>query len=642
MHKRYWAAGVVVLLTLVLVGALVVVPRSLESASDPGVVDSDGDGIADETEVAGWIGARGERFITDASNSDTDGDGLSDGEEAGERLPDQGTSVVYSGVADPLKADSDGDGLNDFLELRGWSDEQGRRYNSSPLKVDTDEDGLDDSIEIGRTVSGGIYAVVSNPQERDSDDDGLDDRVEVNGWKSVRAGKLFYTDPLLSDTDGDLLFDGEEAASSLEDSDAQPNAKPAYYGFSDPTVVDSDGDGLTDLDEFNSGAKPYEVDTDGDGLEDGREVTVIGTSPFLVDTDADGRDDKFEEENRESEGLDPLFFEHSLDAGEYVKSFWSGADGKDGGEEVTSTMGQLSSLVLSNGSLIFKAREIIEGIIDLVLRRSGRNLLSVFFPLTPVGIAKKIIKAGFNLKEYLEKLEAFIKQHPELRAVAGRFVSTSGMIPEDSRIAVSGKVWKSWDDYLKEGASGEGMLHLQSSGRIDLDALGVAMEQEAHHSGEASAFLADRESAKKRLIGDVIESREKSWWRSVKKFFGAISGTTWGQLSGEDLDKARAKIEAGVRVSSAACGEECANSRRAADVLADGVLYEANVGYVGLNDAVKARIDTDAALIAAGGIEGSHWHFYPSVHSGQLGGSPEMFDYLTEHGIRYTIHVPVE
>lgn len=76
-HKRYWAAGVVVLLTLVLVGALVVVPRSLESASDPSVVDSDGDGIADQTEITGWIGARGERFITDASNSDTDGDGLS-------------------------------------------------------------------------------------------------------------------------------------------------------------------------------------------------------------------------------------------------------------------------------------------------------------------------------------------------------------------------------------------------------------------------------------------------------------------------------------------------------------------------------------------------------------------------------------
>ncbi|MGO2612212.1 hypothetical protein, partial [Corynebacterium flavescens] len=137
-------------------------------------------------------------------------------------------------------------------------------------------------------------------------------------------------------------------------------------------------------------------------------------------------------------------------------------------------------------------------------------------------------------------------------------------------------------------------------------------------------------------------SREKSWWRSVKRFFGGIFGTTWGQLSGEDLDKARAEIEAGVRVSSAACGEECANNRRAADVLAGGVLYEANVGYVGLNDAVKTRIDTDAALIAAGDIQGFHWHFYPSAHSGQLGGSPEMFDYLAEHGIRYTIHVPVE
>ncbi|MGP5505884.1 hypothetical protein ACTXMG_00170 [Corynebacterium flavescens] len=625
MHKRYWAAGVVVLLTLVLVGALVVVPRSLESASDPGVVDSDGDGIADETEVAGWIGARGERFITDASNSDTDGDGLSDGEEAGERLPDQGTSVVYSGVADPLKADSDGDGLNDFLELRGWSDEQGRRYNSSPLKVDTDEDGLDDSIEIGRTVSGGIYAVVSNPQERDSDDDGLDDRVEVNGWKSVRAGKTFYTNPLLSDTDGDLLFDGEEAASSLEDSDAQPNAKPAYYGFSYPTVADSDGDGVTDLDEFSSGAKPYEADTDGDGIEDGREVNVIGTSPLLVDTDADGRDDKFEEENREAEGFDPVFPEPSIDAMQYVNDFMAGVGGNVGGDSedvVSSTMKTLFNMAIKALPLAAQAQQKAGVLQKLLPWKQGGRILSVFFSLAPITSQMKWFRIGFNARKYIDGIENFVEQHPELRPVVARFVSTTGIIPEGFLALASSRVWRSWDSYIEVGASKKAMIRLQSSGRIDLDALAAAMSQESHESGRASKFIADKNGGKEQLLKDVREVRKGSLKKSN--------------------DEAGEEIEAGVRVPSAACGEECANSRRAADVLADGVLYEANVGYVGLNDAVKARIDTDAALIAAGDIEGSHWHFYPSAHSGQLGGSPEMFDYLVAHGIKYTIHVPVE
>ena len=166
----------------------------------------------------------------------------------------------------------------------------------------------------------------------DSDEGGLDNRIEVNGWKSVRASKVFHTDPLLPDTDGDLLFDGEEAAGSLEGSDGQQNAQPVYYRLPYPNVADSDGDGLTDIQEFNSGAKAYETNTDGGGIEDGREVNVVGTSPLLEDTDKDGRDDKFDEENRETDGLADLFPEPSIDAVKYVNDFIVGAEGKASGE----------------------------------------------------------------------------------------------------------------------------------------------------------------------------------------------------------------------------------------------------------------------------------------------------------------------
>ena len=91
-----------------------------------------------------------------------------------------------------------------------------------------------------------------------------------------------------------------------------------------PLLVDSDGDGLNDGDEVISGTNPANVDSDGDSLVDGSDGIVpvadypegvdtnnnkfvdgeadFGTDPLLVDTDGDLANDGLEV----SQGFDPL------------------------------------------------------------------------------------------------------------------------------------------------------------------------------------------------------------------------------------------------------------------------------------------------------------------------------------------------
>ncbi|HEV2109133.1 MAG TPA: thrombospondin type 3 repeat-containing protein, partial [Thermomicrobiales bacterium] len=96
-------------------------------AAEEAPVDSDGDGLTDEEEVA---------FGTDPLNPadppapepvDSDSDGLTDAEEPAIGI-------------DPAVFDSDGDGLGDGSEIS--------THGTSPLLIDTDGDGIDDGTEI--------------------------------------------------------------------------------------------------------------------------------------------------------------------------------------------------------------------------------------------------------------------------------------------------------------------------------------------------------------------------------------------------------------------------------------------------------------------------------------------------------------
>ncbi|MDH7516496.1 MAG: OmpA family protein [Bacteroidota bacterium] len=122
---------------------------------------------------------------------------------------------------------------------------------------------------------------------KDRDRDGLSDMEEMR-WK---------TDPMVADTDGDGLTDGEEAKKyrtdplkTDTDDDRLTDSEEIARG-TDPFNPDTDGDRLQDGDEAAQGTNPKERDTDGDGLEDGEEVLVHRSDPLKADTDGDALGD---------------------------------------------------------------------------------------------------------------------------------------------------------------------------------------------------------------------------------------------------------------------------------------------------------------------------------------------------------------
>ena len=88
--------------------------------SDPGVIDTDADGVDDFSEVS--------ETGTDPAVFDTDGDDAADGDE------------VYVYATDPLVADTDEDGLADGEELFS--------VLTDPFNPDTDGDGASDAAEV--------------------------------------------------------------------------------------------------------------------------------------------------------------------------------------------------------------------------------------------------------------------------------------------------------------------------------------------------------------------------------------------------------------------------------------------------------------------------------------------------------------
>lgn len=262
--------------------------------TDPGLADTDSDGLSDPDEMAAG---------TDPWNPDTDGDGLTDGEEAALGTnPLCGDSdsdgvgdwrEVYEYGTNPLLADTDGDGLSDATETVGVT---------NPLKADSDDDGLEDPAEIRQGTDsnnpdtdgdgapdGWEVANGSNPLVADTDGDGLADGIEM------RLG----SSPLLADTDRDGLGDFEEfcvteTSPALADTDGDGLDDPTELRLgTNPCVADTDGDGLNDGDERALGTDPLNPDTDNDGLEDGAEVAA-GASPFRDDMDNDGMPDAWE------------------------------------------------------------------------------------------------------------------------------------------------------------------------------------------------------------------------------------------------------------------------------------------------------------------------------------------------------------
>lgn len=195
-------------------------------------------------------------------------------------------TLIKVGPVDDVP-DKDGDGLANDEEEAGWditvTDATGanvRHVASDPLMADTDLDLLNDSEE--RDLG-------TDPASLDTDGDGLSDNKEV--FMGTNASNW--------DTDGDGLDDGTEVT----------------YG-SDPLKADTDGEGVPDGVEFGLGSDPGSSDTDRDGLDDSLEISFlsdirdpdpdedfsfdgreyeVGTSPDVRDHDGDGLDDGLED-----------------------------------------------------------------------------------------------------------------------------------------------------------------------------------------------------------------------------------------------------------------------------------------------------------------------------------------------------------
>lgn len=114
-------------------------------------------------------------------------------------------------------------------------------------------------------------------EKTDSDNDGLPDHVE----------KIYGSDKLREDTDGDGLRDGYEVTATL--------TNPCFKDSDNNGVLDNnedlDKDGLSNGEELTYGTNPLVNDTDEDGIKDFEEINTYGTEANSEDTDSDGLDD---------------------------------------------------------------------------------------------------------------------------------------------------------------------------------------------------------------------------------------------------------------------------------------------------------------------------------------------------------------
>ncbi|MBI4556424.1 MAG: SBBP repeat-containing protein [Candidatus Hydrogenedentes bacterium] len=268
-------------------------PDAVEGSGDPDSDsipnflddDSDGDGIPDLEGLSDPDGDLVPNYLDD----DSDGDGILD---------------LVEGVGDPdgdgipnfVDFDSDGDGIPDATEGEGDPDS-----DEAPNYLDDDSDGDTRSDQVEGTGDPDGDSI-PNFLDPDSDGDGLSDLDEIVSTS---------TDPLDADSDNDGLNDGNEVNISNSDpnnpdtdSDTLTDGEEVNTYSSDPTKEDTDGDGLKDNEEVALGTLPNDPDSDGDGISDGEETSSTGTNPINPDSDGDGLTDGQEINTYNTDPLD--------------------------------------------------------------------------------------------------------------------------------------------------------------------------------------------------------------------------------------------------------------------------------------------------------------------------------------------------
>ncbi len=264
------------------------VDQDCDGVLDNGCVDTDGDGLFDDVELA--IG-------TNPNDADSDDDGVADGAE-----PSLAQDFDGDGLINALDPDSDDDGLYDGTELglncanpatnvalgHCIADADGGATKTDPLDPDTDNGGVSDGGE-DANHNGAIDAGETNP-------------TEGNGADDITAPN--------NDIDGDGLTNAEETANGTDPNDADSDDDGVADGAEPNWADDTDGDGLINA---------LDPDSDNDGLYDGTELGLgcggaatnvaadhciadadggaTKTNPLIADTDGGGVVDGSEDQN---------------------------------------------------------------------------------------------------------------------------------------------------------------------------------------------------------------------------------------------------------------------------------------------------------------------------------------------------------
>jgi len=188
-------------------------------ANQTGPQDSDGDGLTDRTELAGFVAKdSGELIRTDPFDADTDGDGIPDGQEVRDpvRIKQEVTVTVDNSSGSPVTRT-----VNQTV----------RPIISDPTEVDTDNDGLSDKREYSSFTLG----YTRTPEETETVRKAVQKFDSVSGVPSMASSKTVQLAPNQYDADGDGLSDGEEVTLGT-----------------DPRSADTDGDGMPDQEELGN------------------------------------------------------------------------------------------------------------------------------------------------------------------------------------------------------------------------------------------------------------------------------------------------------------------------------------------------------------------------------------------------------
>lgn len=246
--------------------------------SDPQRPDTDGDGLSDQAEFLGRLTIDGSVVTfdtTDPAGRDTDFDGLSDFDEVVE-IPQRAAAAGVQGkTLDPANQDTDGDGLADGEEFQYWS-RRAATYRSGATQYEFDHQQDDGVAILGQMPGGKLQGGVPT---RESVAKGLEPWGDMDD-----DGAINILDP---DADGDDLNDGWEIDPTAYSQ--SPFASEHPRPETDPANEDTDGDelpdgweirfGLWDFSLGNWNLNPATWDSFDDGTPDGdRDLDDDGTT----------------------------------------------------------------------------------------------------------------------------------------------------------------------------------------------------------------------------------------------------------------------------------------------------------------------------------------------------------------------------